>query len=69
VKFVGSKGRVDGHKIRFTLGAWFSCDKQKDRQEGLFFSQMDEKLNVVGISYIWGSAGLIRRRQMVSDSM
>jgi len=25
---------MGGHKIRFSLGAWFSC---KDRQEGLFF--------------------------------
>jgi len=29
---------VDGHKIRFSLGAWFSYDEQKDFQESLFFS-------------------------------
>jgi len=38
VKFGGSKGEVDGKKISFSLGAWFSCVEQKDRQEGLFFN-------------------------------
>jgi len=38
VKFGGSKGGVDGHKISFSLGAWFSCVEQRDRQEGLFFN-------------------------------
>jgi len=39
VKFgEGSKGGVDGHKIRFYLGAWFSYDEQKNRREGPFFS-------------------------------
>jgi len=39
VKFEGSKGEVDGHKITFSLGIfWFSCDEQKDCEEGLFFS-------------------------------
>jgi len=32
VKFGGVQGRVDGHKISFSLGAWFSCVEQKDRQ-------------------------------------
>jgi len=34
----GPREGVDGHKINFSLGAWFSCDEQKDRQEGLFFN-------------------------------
>jgi len=34
----GFQGGVDGHKISFSLGAWFSCVEQKDRQEGLFFN-------------------------------
>jgi len=38
VKFEGSQGRVDGHKISFSLGAWFSCVEQKDRLEGLIFN-------------------------------
>jgi len=29
---------ADGRKISFSLGAWFSCDEQKDRQEGIFFN-------------------------------
>jgi len=29
---------VDGHKISFSLGAWFSCVEQKVRQEGFFFN-------------------------------
>jgi len=37
VKFGVQRG-VDGHKIRFSLGAWFSYDEQKDRQECLFFN-------------------------------
>jgi len=32
----GVQGGVDGHEIRFSLGGWFSCDEQKDHQEGLF---------------------------------
>jgi len=35
VKFDGVQEGVDGHKIRFSLVTWFSCD-EKDRQEGLF---------------------------------
>jgi len=38
VKFGGVQGRVDGHKISFSLGAWFPCVEQKDRQEGIFFN-------------------------------
>jgi len=34
----GIQGGVDGHKISIFLKAWFSCDEQKDRQEGLFFN-------------------------------
>jgi len=37
VKF-GVQGGVDGHKISFSLGSWFSCDEQKDCQESLFFN-------------------------------
>jgi len=40
----GFQGGVDGHKISFSLGTWFSCNEQ-DRQEGLFFN---ERLAVVG---------------------
>jgi len=29
---------MDGHKISFSLGAWFFCAEQKDLQEGLFFN-------------------------------
>jgi len=32
------QGGVDGHKISFSLGGWFSCDEQKDRQEDIFFN-------------------------------
>jgi len=35
---VMDQGGADGHKISFSLGAWFSCDEQKDREEGLFFN-------------------------------
>jgi len=31
VKLGGIQGGVDGHKIIFSLGAWFSCVEQKDR--------------------------------------
>jgi len=31
----GVQDGVDGHKISFSMGAWFSCDEQKDGQEGL----------------------------------
>jgi len=37
VKFRGSKGS-GWAQDRFSLGAWFSCVEQKDRQEGLFFN-------------------------------
>jgi len=29
---------ADWHEISFSLVVWFSCDEQKDRLEGLFFS-------------------------------
>jgi len=29
----GGPSGADGHKISFSLGAWFSCDEQKDRQK------------------------------------
>jgi len=32
------QGKVDGLKISFSLGAWFSCAEQTDRQERLFFN-------------------------------
>jgi len=38
VKFGGIQRGVKGQKISFSLGAWFSCVEQKDRQEGLFFN-------------------------------
>jgi len=38
MKFGGIQGGVDGYKISFSLGAWFSSDEQKVRQEGLFFN-------------------------------
>jgi len=60
VKFgEGSKGGVDGHKISFSMGAWFSCVEQKDRQEGLFFN-----LGFTGreASYCRGKLSAGRRR-------
>jgi len=41
---------VGGPKIRFSLGAWFSCDEHKNRQEDLFFKLvvLDKRLNIAG---------------------
>jgi len=33
-----TRSGTDGHKISFFLEVWFSCDEQKDRQEGVFFN-------------------------------
>jgi len=32
------QGGVDGHKISFSLRAWFSSAEQKNRQKGIFFN-------------------------------
>jgi len=56
VKF-GVQGGADGHKISFSLGDWFSCDEQKDRQEGLFFNLVvlyEKKLAAVGENCLLG---------------
>jgi len=35
IKFGGPR-ELKEHNIRFSLGAWFSCDEQKDCQESNF---------------------------------
>jgi len=47
---------VVGHKIRFSLGVWFSCDEQGSPGGRKAFSSvwvtLDERLTVVGENYL-----------------
>jgi len=60
---------VDGHKINFSLGAWFSCDEQKNRQEGLFFNLgcTRQGLAVVGENCLQGGEEEPVHRRKVLD--
>jgi len=63
-KFGGSK-RVNGHKISFSLGAWFSCVEQKNRQEGLFWVVLGERPAVVGENCLQEGEGPINRKRVL----
>jgi len=68
VKFGGVQGGVDGHKISFSLGTWFSCDEQKVRQEDLFFNLGcigQEAIAAVGGNCLRRGGGPFHRRQVL----
>jgi len=67
VKFGGPKGeRMDIRSV-FLWGTWFSCNEQKDRQEGLFYN-LGERLAVVGGNYLQGGKGPVHRRRVLDGS-
>jgi len=65
----GPRG-ADGHKISLFLGAWFSCDKQKDRRRvsSLIWVVLNERLAFVGGNCLQGSEGLVHRRRVLGSS-
>jgi len=66
----GFQGGVDGHKISFSLVAWFSCVEQKivRRVSSLIWVVLGERLAVVGGNCMQKGEGPVHRRRVLDGS-